>query len=1116
MNRRSLAVVVAVLVATVAWAASAVFASSSASSGRGHLRAEGVVPANFTPASKLAQQTGRYFVTLDTPAVADRVKASARPLSGREQSKIAATARASQSAAIGQARSLGGAVNYRYDTLINGFSASISTDAARELAQRSDVRSVEPVSISVKTNETAVPFIGAPKVYKKFKTKGEGIKVAVVDDGIDYTHKNFGGPGTVSAYESNDPNVIEDKPNGKRTFPTAKVPGGYDFVGSGYDVLDEDTSNDTPHPDFDPLDDGGGHGSHTAGSCCGNGVPGKIGAGVAPKAKIYSYKVWSGGSTPGGGGDSTDDVLVAAYERAVDPNQDGNTRDRADVLSFSGGVDYGTLNSTEARAAQRVVDLGTVFVASAGNSSNQGVGAAGYIVGTPAAARGVVAVAASIDQYSAQTLSVNAPSGLSLPDNGIMVEQDFGGEIPGGGLTGDLYDTRAEDPPSSPGNEAPSDAQLCDPVAGNPYAGKIVLGFKGSTGAGDCGGSQKVFNAQQAGADGVILISLFGGFPSALSAGGEAITIPAVMITANDGYALLDELSPSASYNSGAVNATLESETTAIPGFEDSLTDFTSEGPARITSDLKPDIAAPGFDILSTAAGTGDEGVKLSGTSMSAPMVSGVAALLRQIHPKWDPSRIKAVMMNQATRKVKNNDLSSPAPATVMGAGRVQADEAAKAVTVAEPASLSYGLNELVRSRSTYRHFKVTNTDSKDHTYAVSANVRYTDFDPALTDVLVSANGRSYGATQTFKVKKHKAKKIYVRLTADPDAITEADQENGLYAFNGTADGTVKVKQKGKKPDTIDVAWQTTPLAASLNSLADDSLDLSGGPATTTLNSGTGSAIDYADLYELGDQSDLSTRGEADIVATGARSFTGSSVEDDTAEGVPGGLDEFGELGWQDFLTNDDVPSELVEFGVQDAAIHNTSETLQTDVLVDAGADGVFADPDLKADYLVTKPAGSATGGVVCVYDLSDADPLDECDATYFQDYSVYNTNITGLAVDATAIGMTDAEPTLSYSVSQCTDSFSGDVPTPICDTAGAIDEGSGTYDATLNTTDPALSIDPLVCKGFWDGGDCDSGSPITVATGSAAPGDNPSILALFPNNQPSRRPTIISTDDGS
>ncbi len=75
-----------------------------------------------------------------------------------------------------------------------------------------------------------------------------------------------------------------------------------------------------------------------------------------------------------------------------------------------------------------------------------------------------------------------------------------------------------------------------------------------------------------------------------------------------------------------------------IPAYTDAMTDFTSEGPARVTNDLKPDVSAPGFDIQSTDAGTGDLGTKLSGTSMAAPHVSGVATLLRSCIPAGRPS----------------------------------------------------------------------------------------------------------------------------------------------------------------------------------------------------------------------------------------------------------------------------------------------------------------------------------------------------------------------------------------------------------------------------------------------------------------------------------------------
>jgi subtilisin family serine protease len=122
------------------------------------------------------------------------------------------------------------------------------------------------------------------------------------------------------------------------------------------------------------------------------------------------------------------------------------------------------------------------------------------------------------------------------------------------------------------------------------------------------------------------------------------------MIT-NDGYAILDELSPGnpPDYNSGAVNATLNDATSVIPAYTDAMTDFTSEGPARVTNDLKPDITAPGFDIQSTDAGTGNLGTKLSGTSMATPHIAGVAALI-VTPPSWSPDVIKAAIMNHATR----------------------------------------------------------------------------------------------------------------------------------------------------------------------------------------------------------------------------------------------------------------------------------------------------------------------------------------------------------------------------------------------------------------------------------------------------------------------------------
>ena len=1059
---------------------------------------EGVPLEHYVPAVARTSVTGRYFVVMRSPSVSDQVLAAGRSLSRAAQVDASRVALRSQDAAIAQARTAGGDIVFRYSRLVNGFSAAMSAPAAQAMARRSDVSAVQPVNVVVQENESSVPFIGATKVWRQLGVRGEGMRVAVVDSGIDYTHADFGGPGTVAAYQHNDPNIVE-----RGTFPTDKVIGGFDFVGSNYDVLDDETSNDIPRPDFDPLDRDG-HGTHVAGTCCGIGVAGSVGAGVAPRAKLYAFKVWDVGN-------STDDVLVAAYERAVDPNHDGDTGDHVDVLQFSGGVDYGTLNSVEAVAAQRVVDLGTVFVAAAGNAGNQAGGGSAYIVGTPATARGVISVAASIDELLAQTISINAPSGVTLPDSGIMVIQDWGADLPADGLTTDVVDASEFDPPATPGAASPSDQQFCSSLPAHSLDGLVPIVFKGDTSAGDCSGSTKVFNAQEAGAVAVILQSGFGGVPFVLGSNGEPITIPAVMISGADGDAILEVLSPDPPpYNTGTVNVTLNSVSTPVPGYDDAMTSFSSEGPARVTNDLKPDVSAPGSDITSAGVGTGTGAAVLSGTSMAAPHISGVATLMRQLHPSWPPVKIKALIMNQATPAMKNNDLSTPVSATVMGAGRVQALDSAKATSIAYPSSLSFGLVQTPDVWSDTREFWVENDDRVSHHYGLAAGTRYSDLDPAIAATSVSTNGSTFSSTASFSLTPGARQRVWLRLRLDPSVVSAAEQEYGWYYFHPNVDGAVRITQTQNGSDQLRVPWHVAPLAASDDRVNTDALDLTDGSGSLVVTRAPAAGVDFADMYLLGAVDTVNSTGEEDIVAVGARSFTGSKING-VADGQPNGLDDLAGISWRSFLTQGDYPNEPVEIGVQTAAVHNTTETLEVDVKIDAGADGVFADPDLQADYLVVKTPDS--GGNVCVYDLSLADPFASCAALYFADYTNYNGNLVGLVVDAGDIGLTTADPTFSYQVTACTGRFSGDVPAQFCDTAGRLDGDSGTYTSMLNAVDPALTITPLVCGGFWGGGPCTKANPVRVRTGSASPADDPSILVLFPNDEPSRTPVVVSTD---
>ena len=516
-----------------------------------------------------------------------------------------------------------------------------------------------------RATSSAVPFIGAPKVWRQLGAEGKGTKVAVIDTGVDYLHADFGGPGTEEAYENNDPLHIE-----RGTFPTNKVIGGYDFVGEDYepDPLEGDPSNDVPRPDPDPLDIQG-HGSHVSGICCGVGVGNRIGKGVAPKAKILALKVFALGSTTG-------DVIAAAMERAIDPNGDGSFADAVDVINMSLGSDYGTILSPDIVATERAIAIGVTVVAASGNAGNQPAGGVAYITGAPGVSEGSISVAASIDEFRALKLSPTAPSNVTLPNEGLSAHQDWSAP-PSAALTGDVVDVRVAQTTTFGATPVPEDRYLCDSTpSGRPFEGKIALVYKGSTDAGDCDGTEKVFHAQEAGAVAVILWSGFGDIPFALGPGlfVDDITVPAVMVSTSDGQALADADSPGApdSYDTGGLTVSLPAEEGLFPAFVDRIADFSSEGPAGLTDILKPDISAPGFNITSASVGTGNGDLTISGTSMSTPMVAGVAAILKELHPNFPPIKIKALIMNQATRSVRDSFGIAPVSATVMGAGRIR------------------------------------------------------------------------------------------------------------------------------------------------------------------------------------------------------------------------------------------------------------------------------------------------------------------------------------------------------------------------------------------------------------------------------------------------------------
>lgn len=673
------------------------------------------------------------FVRLDEPAVTEYVR---RELQST-QSMPGEPAQQSQYRAVMQQQA---DVRQRlrgYDARIlsalqvgaNGFRVRVPADRIGELRDMPGVVSVAPVVHHTPHLADSVPWINAPAVHDEFGD-GEGVTVAVIDTGIDYTHADFGGSGDPADFAGNDPDIIEPG-----TFPTAKVVDGFDFAGTDFDAGSDDPAENTPNPDPDPIDEAF-HGTHVAGAVAGIGVDGEVGQGVAPGASLMALKVFGeSGST---------NLTSDAIEYALDPNGDGSIDDRADVINLSLGSFFGNPGDPSAIAAQNATELGVVVVASAGNS-----GDVPYVTGSPAVAPGVISVAASVPGNRTQSrFEVTAPSSLagvydSLEGTGPVKLEDVGP------ISGDM--AAAEPLEACSG--------LTNPAA---VAGKIALVIRGS-----CTFDTKYLNVQAAGAEAIVVYNdgtapdrmdpiVMGGISS-------AVTIPGVMIGFDAGDAIRTELD-----GGGTVSATLS----AVPNDDraDTMAGFSSRGPGHGGSTFKPDVTAPGSGIVSAFFGSGTGGVASSGTSFSAPHVAGLAALLRSIHPAMEPAGIKALIQNSAVPGHSDGLGGENAyPLARQGTGIVRADRAARLGTVALPGGVAFGRVDPVYHAFERRTVTVRNLTDRFR----FLHVRH---EPNQTVPGVSV--RHLGSGFVF-LPPHGERTLRLSLSMDP---SRADADDNLYS----------------------------------------------------------------------------------------------------------------------------------------------------------------------------------------------------------------------------------------------------------------------------------------------------------------------------------------------
>jgi minor extracellular serine protease Vpr len=811
------------------------------------------VPTTFVPQS-LSTEVGTYVVGLRGQSAAEVQADRGRKLSRAEKDQIKAQLKGAQDGLRPSIEGAGGIVLAEFQSALNGIKVAIAKNRLGDLQGLPGVTRILPVGQVYPDNATSVPYIGAPQVWNVGPApnlRGEEIKVGVIDTGIDYTHANFGGPGTVAAYTA--ANLADTLPANPLLFgPGApRVKGGFDLVGDAYNAgAPAGSPALTPHPDPNPLDCNG-HGSHTAGTAAGSGVtaagatyagpynssiytPGafRIGPGVAPKADIYSYRVFGcTGST---------NVTVDAIDMAFD--------DGMDVINMSLGSPFGTNDAASAVASTNAAKAGMIVVASAGNNGpNQ------YITGSPAAGSGAISVAANDSNQTFGGLTLSFPGGpiTAINANGWPV------------ANGTSYTIKViqDNPATLTRNEALG-CSVADFGALAPNTMAVVV-------RGTCARVAKAIFGQQAGAAAVAMINTDSGLPpfeGPITVNPDdgvpfTVTIPFIGVRGVLGPAATADPDLLVAADNQLVTLT---NTSITNGNFSGLASFTSGGPRTGDSWLKPDITAPGVSIISTGNGTGNQGMVNSGTSMASPHVAGVAALVRQAHPSWSVENIKAAIVSTGNPAAIGG--TTPYRTSRAGTGLVQPLPAVKTAVVAigdtGTATLNYGFEELNADFVKTKQIKLYNLGSSPATFNIAQT---------------NASGSPHAVTVDGSVTIPAGGQRPVNVKLDVPAETVGDSNGSGLSFREVA-GLITLTPASASDNngvTLRVPYYLVPRSLSdVNAQMPKDVFASSPTTAAKVSNPSGPIAGNADFYALGieDAQDKGL-GSNDVRAVGVQSF---------------------------------------------------------------------------------------------------------------------------------------------------------------------------------------------------------------------------------------------------
>lgn len=481
-------------------------------------------------------------------------------------------------------------IRRNYHMLFSGVALQLDGSEVAKLAQLPGVEHIYPIRQYHMLDVDSLPLTQAPAVWQEKDANGQnitgkGIKVGIIDTGVDSTRPDLAG----------------------------KVVGGYDFV-------DHDTN---------PADENG-HGTHVAGIIAANGTL----KGVAPDASIYAYRVLDAN------GSGSSDNIMAALERAV--------TDHVDVVNMSLGDLNNDPDEPMALAVDNAVAQGVTVVIANGNSGPQR-----WTVGAPGTSRNAISVGASTKKIPLPVVQVVGD--LKKMEGNIIT---FAPQFPLSG-TYTLVDY---------GSERPQD--LIKNVTG-----KIVLIKRTSDSA-----QQEAAIAKKHGAVAALIYNNQSGEWYSQLPNNPSSMAPTALLSGAYGNYLKMKLA------TGHNRIQLSSVS------RERIIDFSSRGPVNTTWAIKPDVVAPGVDILSTVPtfvnSSGYE--RESGTSMATPHVTGAVALIKQAHPDWTPLEIKAALSNNATFLLDSEH--KRAPLLEQGSGRIDVLKAIHAQTLVIPNNFSFGM----------------------------------------------------------------------------------------------------------------------------------------------------------------------------------------------------------------------------------------------------------------------------------------------------------------------------------------------------------------------------------------------------------------------------------------